>query len=518
MSIHDLRPAPKRTLLALGLLVAQAFACSGGNDFTSVNMPDGSVTEDSGGHLSIVANPNDDSGDTNTVPPGMGDATAGLPVVDASSLDGTSGGPGSGDAGSSDAPGPDALVCPSMDLACDGGCIANDVHNCGGCGAVCAGPVNGVPLCAATSSGHACGILCNGTLTHCGSVCTDLKSDANNCGTCGRTCGPGKCSAGICQSWVIDVESTPVPADGFAPLATDGTRIEWISGGFVKDAPVAGGASITLGPRTGANQIYSVAMASSVVAWMMTDSGGQGIDIETAKAGVLVGTTSPSAPYLIPNSSNCTPRGLALTPNGMAAYFGLECAGATQIFVCSLSTVACNPLGGASGGAGDNLVAFANNIVFWTDVANGNIWRYRIATQQADELATNQGGPFRLAVDSDHVYWASKGAAGTVGMYRAMQSGALNGETTVVAPLSGTLRSIAADGTNLYFAASLQVDGGSGGDQVDYEAVGGTSPLAALPNPNDEYPFGVTTAAGYVFWIALNRTSGDVTIYGLRFP
>src|SRR5262249_29454446 len=92
------------------------------------------------------------------------------------------------------------LCCP------DGSCadLAEDVHNCGGCGIDCGG--------AACIDGGCVGAVCDyarqggfcgapGDLVHvcCGTGCVDQSSDAANCGACGNACPAGKtCLAGTC--------------------------------------------------------------------------------------------------------------------------------------------------------------------------------------------------------------------------------------------------------------------------------------------------------------------------------
>jgi hypothetical protein len=41
--------------------------------------------------------------------------------------------------------------------------------------------------------------VCNAPNTKCGTVCTDLTSDANNCGTCGKVCMGMACCSGTCS-------------------------------------------------------------------------------------------------------------------------------------------------------------------------------------------------------------------------------------------------------------------------------------------------------------------------------
>ena len=91
-------------------------------------------------------------------------------------------------------PAPPDFACSSSNpTMCFGVCtnLATDAQNCGKCdnrcdpGAAC---VNG-----------ACTPLCPKGQVACGNACADLQSDPGNCGKCGSACGPGEvCSGGDC--------------------------------------------------------------------------------------------------------------------------------------------------------------------------------------------------------------------------------------------------------------------------------------------------------------------------------
>jgi hypothetical protein len=99
------------------------------------------------------------------------------------------------------------ILCNPGTMRCSGGCISSsqlqtDVNNCGSCGRVCGGTANGFPVCTAGS----CGLACNAGSTLCGISCvsnTSFKTDVNNCGSCGHVCSltphaNPTCSAGTC--------------------------------------------------------------------------------------------------------------------------------------------------------------------------------------------------------------------------------------------------------------------------------------------------------------------------------
>jgi hypothetical protein len=84
--------------------------------------------------------------------------------------------------------------CPAGATCCNGTCtdLNSDANNCGACGYVCA---QATPVCnQGTCSG------CSTGLTYCNGSCTNIAFDTGNCGGCGIVCGAGEmCSGGVCQ-------------------------------------------------------------------------------------------------------------------------------------------------------------------------------------------------------------------------------------------------------------------------------------------------------------------------------
>jgi len=97
------------------------------------------------------------------------------------------------------------LTCADAGLAdCGGVCVdaLSDGDNCGGCGVVC-GPgsscASGVCLLTAPPAGVSLIDCAAQGLTDCGGFCTNLSSDASNCGACGNSCAlGGYCQGGSC--------------------------------------------------------------------------------------------------------------------------------------------------------------------------------------------------------------------------------------------------------------------------------------------------------------------------------
>jgi hypothetical protein len=93
--------------------------------------------------------------------------------------------------------------CTGGQTCCSEGCTdtSSDPENCGKCGTTCTseqtctkGMCKNLPKCNG-------GPPCTDGQTCCASGCTDTSSDPNNCGACGKQCGPDEtCASGMCQS------------------------------------------------------------------------------------------------------------------------------------------------------------------------------------------------------------------------------------------------------------------------------------------------------------------------------
>jgi hypothetical protein len=82
--------------------------------------------------------------------------------------------------------------CPGQQ-ACGSVCttISADPQNCGACGNVCG---NGL-----VCSLGACSATCAQGLTQCGAACENLAASPTSCGACGKSCGTGVCNNGVCS-------------------------------------------------------------------------------------------------------------------------------------------------------------------------------------------------------------------------------------------------------------------------------------------------------------------------------
>ena len=96
------------------------------------------------------------------------------------------------DGGTSDAA-PIGPCGPGTAVKCGDTCVdtQSNAENCGACGKAC-GP-------SLVCSHGVCSTVCASGTIHCGNDCIDQGADVNNCGGCGKKCPSGNvCSQGSC--------------------------------------------------------------------------------------------------------------------------------------------------------------------------------------------------------------------------------------------------------------------------------------------------------------------------------
>ncbi len=243
------------------ILVLSSFVFAVGCSAPSVPTPEEGGSGDSGPDATVESGPEAavESGLEAAAESGL---EAALEAAVESGRDTGSGETGTGEGG----PG-----CLAGQLACDGGCVADDPHNCGACGHDCNNlpNVSGQVLCGAggacefdagacapgyahcgggtdrgcetpidtmTNCG-ACGTVCSGsapycggsgqaysctsgcmgsTPTPCGTSCVDTTSDSQNCKTCGNACATTVANAtATCVNGACSFSCKP----GYSPCA-----------------------------------------------------------------------------------------------------------------------------------------------------------------------------------------------------------------------------------------------------------------------------------------------------------
>ena len=92
---------------------------------------------------------------------------------------------------------------------------------------------------AVTTSGTG-GAGCDAGTTACNTVCTDMQTDAHNCGRCAHDCVGGACLAGVCQPWQLVADADIAGS----AMDADGAYVVWINSvGNVRQVKIADGTS-----------------------------------------------------------------------------------------------------------------------------------------------------------------------------------------------------------------------------------------------------------------------------------
>jgi hypothetical protein len=480
-----------------GFAILLAAACSGSNGFTE--SPDaGEADADSADSANVVANPDLDDA-----------ASPDSEVSDANTLD------AGGD-----------VLCRAANLTCEGGCVPNDVHNCGACGNVCTPADGGVAACTLADGGsYACTTSCGAGSTLCGTSCVTAANDPNNCGGCGHSCFAGSCLNGICESWTVgQLDTIPWATPYFrqpntVALATDGTYVAWPSeqGVGVFELVVGGGSSIMQVAPPTQGQVYQMfaAMAAGATVWA---------DWDMSNDLVLVGGTrdgfAASGPDGRFDMGTGIPGGIALDPTGKTAYVAEDqldpSDGITPtMWRCTFqSSPDCHLMFQLNSNA-NNLAVNATYLAYTTSNA---VWTYQLSSNVPSSVAAEPAGsPYITAIDSTYVYWAVS-SGGLVTVKRTPLAGPASAvPEVVVSNFAGTVDSISTDGKNLYFSANFTPDASVGSGVIAYAPVGGGSGGALPPAPTEIYTgnvvYGAVVGGGAIYWFdgVSNRINGLAT-------
>ena len=162
---------------------------------------------------------------------------------------------------------------------------------------------------------------------------------------------------------------------------------------------------------------------------------------------------------------------------------------------------------GLDGYAYDDL-AITSSYLFWTESVTGDVWRYALGAGTKSLVATGQGTPYRLAVDSTNVYWLTGNNLGTTSQTFNV---AWTSQTLPSPPMStptgmGEAFGLATDGTSLFIPALI----GGKYEMIAVKIATGMQSLVA----DTDLSLDVRVGGGALFWF----DDADTTIYGLRLP
>jgi hypothetical protein len=278
-----------------------------------------------------------------------------------------------------------SCVCPGGSCLLAGTCVTNNASACqsNSC-AACPVPTGGSATCGSGGCTPSCpsgDSLCGTTTT-----CFDLQTDANNCGTCGHSCGGGTCSAGICQPWTLPITGSP------NSVATDGVNVYWsdsVSNALMQ-TPIAGGAVITL--ATGVLGINNVHVGGTRVVYAGTSLMGVATVGATGSGGTIY------------TASGATVIGTAIDPGGQFAYadFATTSTPVTQgIAFCPTIGGSCKTLSAIHAGG----AALDAKTAWYRSINSADAYSAPLGATASTTYTGATSYIGQLASDGTHVYY-----------------------------------------------------------------------------------------------------------------
>jgi type II secretory pathway pseudopilin PulG len=268
--------------------------------------------------------------------------------------------------------------------------------------------------------------------TACGAACTDVTSDADNCGACGHACAANVgCIDGRCTSPVTNVVPA-VPGCEAIDVAVGGGRLYWTDQGHgtVKSEAVVGGAATTISSKEPSP--WLVTIVGSTLFWIDVVSaqpgvGSNGVPMTTTTATIRKATLPGGKPGDLVTETNLNGgiQGLVVSEDGSTLYYSADTdVKAIPVAGGAAVTVAHEALGGiptalALHGSSIGYVTQLNGDVDVIVVMPGQVatcGTYDSSTQQLVEVnctrvSRGQGSPLftGIFIQGDDIYWSDDG-------------------------------------------------------------------------------------------------------------
>jgi hypothetical protein len=367
------------------------------------------------------------------------------------------------------------FMCDAGWEDCDGnasnGCevdLNTDVANCGACDQGC-GSAHGTPHC----TGGTCSITCSSGYGDCDGANANgceinLTNTTENCGTCGRDCLQGTCSASQCEPWLL--ASTSDDAHG---IAVNDNHVYWTQHSGVSRISVNGGTPQFL---ANCSDAWSIALDGSHVYWTSLQLSG-GI-YRTVLAG---GTVE----LIVGGQEN--PTGIAVTDS--AVFWGHGDGLRKKGFAVPKPT-------NVTGGPYVSAVAVDGMDIYFTSGANpGAVSKVLQSGGSVTTLMGNQNLPSQLALDNNDVYFTVLGSG------NVQKVGKDGYGSQLLASGYDAPTGIDISGKYVFFADS------SGHLVVQVPKTGG----AAITRMNYGYPYALKASNGIIYWTDLT----DHCIYAM---
>jgi hypothetical protein len=166
--------------------------------------------------------------------------------------------------------------CAATFHKCSGQCFSDTSPE--SCGTSCT-PCPGAPNAVATCTAGICGTTCAPDAKDCNGSCKAVKTDAENCGACGRSCGGGACSNGVCGSVLVasglNNPRTVVATTNYLLVTTADSqtsiqRVDKTTGQLATALPLGGTSARYL--QGAGSKVYWI--RDSVQLWSQSETGG----------------------------------------------------------------------------------------------------------------------------------------------------------------------------------------------------------------------------------------------------
>ncbi|MET0385730.1 MAG: hypothetical protein ABW321_07210 [Polyangiales bacterium] len=296
----------------------------------------------------------------------------------------------------------------------------------------------------------ACSCACDG-------MCYDLKTDADHCGRCDRSCGGRACVDGQCEPEVV------LTGGSYSDIASDATHVYWVNPAArtLSMRSADGTQEIQLGDHVASNAL----LVDDTHVYF-------GSDVGIAKVGKRGGDVS------------------ILVEGGQFWWVAQNAAHLFSWYDGSIHMIpkaggAVTTLSSNDGIHPYRLVANERD-VYWTDEEDGLVMKTSIDTARKTTIATGEDAPTAITLAGGYVYWTARS-----GLSRVLMAGG------PIETLGESTQLLAATDQHVY--TTTWTSGGILSTPLD-EA----TPLARFVQRATPI-YNLTAQADYVYWVATRQ-------------
>jgi len=315
-------------------------------------------------------------------------------------------------------------------------------------------------------------------------VCeTNLNTDSDHCGACGRSCQGAACSDGQCAPLPLaDAQSfgynTP---KGIAVDATSVYFTVWTSNGRVMKVGKDGTGLQDL--ATAQNAPFDIAVDSGAVYWTNANSGQV---MTVAKSGgtpteLAGGQPSPYGIAVDDTYVYWVDNGNGSSTSGKVMRRAKDGSGSVT------ELVSARPF--------PYSIAIDDTHMYWTEYAtSGSVYRARKDGTDVQPVATAQKWPYIVALYEDKVYWTNQSSNGGA----VMVASKAGGNASILASDNSNPRGITVDGSGVYWTSFSS-------DLIKFIPLAGGTPLVLAEggigySPYVKSPDRITGDSTTLYW------------------